>query len=138
MKARGGGGEGEKVWWVVMEGALKRDKTTPLLLQRMSPHLCDVKSKLINKGSRFQGVLSQIQGAQASHFHQLEESHMSKLSLSRRRRATFLVLMLLIMIHHFVSNQKGLAGSRRALHSRNQSPFQIFAPDWKSKKLRFL
>lgn len=137
MKARLGGGlEGGKkcggLWWRELWSEIKH--AAPL--QRMSSHLCDVKSKLINKGSRFQGVLSRIQGAEASHFHQLKSPHMSKLLLSRR--ATFLVLMPLIIIYHFVSNQKGLAGSRRALHSHNQSPFQIFAPVWKSKKLRLL
>lgn len=44
---------------------------------------------------------------------------MSKLSLSYH--ATFIVLMPLTL------KRKGLSGSRRALHSRNQSPFQIFA-----------
>lgn len=63
--------EGEKkkcsgLWWGELWSEIKQ--TAPL--QRTSFYLCDVKSKLINKGSRFQGVLSQIQGVEAFHFHQ--------------------------------------------------------------------
>lgn len=69
LRTWNGGERKEKVQWVVMGGLWSEIKQTAPL-QRTSFHLCDVKSKLINKGSGFQGVLSQIQGVEAFYFHQ--------------------------------------------------------------------
>lgn len=119
------GEEGEKRW-VVMGAQLWSEIKQTAPLQRTSSHLCDVKSKLINKGSPLSRRPVTNSGCRGFSLSSAEESHMSKLSLSYR--ATSIVLTPPVLVQRFVSNdKKGLAGSGRALHSRNQSPFQIFA-----------
>lgn len=105
-------------------GALWSEIKQTAPLQRTSAHLCDVKSKLINKGlSLSRGPCHPIQGVEASHFHQRRSptwvnSHLATTQLSLFWRRS----------HSYSGyKKKGLSGSRRALHSRNQSPFQIFA-----------
>lgn len=70
-------------------------QTAPL--QRTSSHLCDVKSKLINKASCFSRRPVTNSGCRGFSLSSAEESHMSKLSL-RYRAKTLLVLMTLIII----------------------------------------
>ena len=69
-------------------GALWSEIKQTAPLQRTSAHLCDVKSKLINKGlSLSRGPCHPIQGVEASHFHQRRSptwvnSHLATTQLS--------------------------------------------------------
>lgn len=83
------GEEGEKRW-AVMGAQLWSEIKQTAPLQRTSSHLCDVKSKLINKGSPLSRRPVTNSGCRGFSLSSAEESHMSKLSLSYR--ATSIVL----------------------------------------------
>lgn len=86
-------------------------QTAPL--QRTSSHLCDVKSKLINKASHFQGVLSQTQGVQGAspRFHRPrkvphESTPLAQPPPPHKLSSSGLTPLIMAYCGYFVSNWK--------------------------------
>lgn len=123
----------EKVQWVVVGGLWSEIKQTAPL-QRTSFHLCDVKSKLINKGSRFQGVLSQIQGVEAFYFHQRRIPTWVNSRLASAQLSLFWYRSLFYSLLSEI--KKGLAGSRQTLHNCHQSPFPNICTGFRNARNR--